>query len=94
MVLFDISKDPNEHTDLAASLPDVVKALKSRIDELYAEMAAGGTTGKMPQWIPYKTCDVPGGSCELEYAALTAAANKKGCIDPWVASEPIVGGSE
>ena len=37
--------------------------LKGRIDELYAEMAAGGTTGKMPQWIPYKTCDVPGGSC-------------------------------
>jgi len=57
-------------------------------------MVAGGTTGKMPQWIPYKTCDVPGGSCALEDAALVAAAAKKGCLDPWVPTEPQVGAGE
>lgn len=62
--------------------------------QFYGEMVAGGTMGKMPQWVPYTTCDTPGGSCELQYAALGEAANKKGCLDPWLPSEPRVGASE
>lgn len=83
-----------EHNDLAPTLPDVVKALKARIDEFYGEMIAGGTTGKMPQWVPYTTCDAPGGSCELEYSALSVAAINKGCLDSWVPSQPRIGATE
>ena len=52
VALFDVIKDPNEHNDLSETLPDVVSTLKMRIDELYAEMTAGGTTGKMPRKTP------------------------------------------
>ena len=62
--------------------------------QFYSEMVAGGTTGKMPQWVPYKTCDTPGGSCELEDGPLTVAANMKGCLDPWLPSDPMINGNE
>ncbi len=51
MALFNIAEDPNELHDLSESNPAMVTKLKARLDDYYAEMVAGGTTGLMPQWV-------------------------------------------
>ena len=76
--------DPNERHDLSESNPAIVMQLKARLDEYYMEMVAGGTTGMMPQWVPYHTCDTPDKSCGLQMQDLNAAARKKGCLDVFV----------
>jgi hypothetical protein len=51
VALFNIAEDPNELHDLSESNPAMVTKLKARLDDYYAEMVAGGTTGLMPQWV-------------------------------------------
>ena len=47
----------------------------ARLDELYGEMVAGGTTGLMPQWVPYHTCDTPDKSCARQPVPLNASVD-------------------
>ena len=94
VALFNIFEDPTEHVDLSESHPEIVRQLMARLDELYGEMVAGGTTGLMPQWVPYHTCDTPDKSCARQPVPLNAAALRKGCLDVFVPGAPAVGGEE
>ena len=88
VALFNIFEDPTEHVDLSESHPEIVRQLMARLDELYGEMVAGGTTGLMPQWVPYHTCDTPDKSCARQPVPLNLAALRKGCLDVFVPGAP------
>ena len=84
VVLFDMSSDPNEHTDVAAQNPDVVKKMIARLEELRR------SEWHDPQWPSYSSCDTtstPGvytGDCALQKAPNQAAAKAKGRAAPWL----------
>ncbi len=57
-MLFDLSRDPQEMTDLAAAEPDRVEELARRLEATLSTMVAAAGGGRSPGWAPEQTRQV------------------------------------
>lgn len=67
--LFNISADPGEHTNLASSYPEVVKALQAKVEALGKEALPA--------------CNIPDGSCYSDDPAAEAILKANNAWVPW-----------
>lgn len=70
-LLFNISADPGEHTDLSTQFPEVVNALKAKVADLSKEVLAA--------------CNIDGGSCSSDDPNFAAVLKRANAWVPWVA---------